>query len=168
MITASSSPKRRILTPEHGHADGASPLSTITHRTALRLRRRLFLLRFFGPGTTTRPAARGSRRPKRPSVNRVNLLSVLVDMAAITDVVPDRLGGDPDAAIRQLYSHYAKALHGYVDQFCPDLAVPGRAQLADRREPRRAGPADDSAGGRGRGDRDRFRGGGDPGPGARF
>ena len=43
-------------------------------------------------------------------------------MAAITDVVPDRLGGDPDAAIRQLYSHYAKALHGYVDQFCPDRA----------------------------------------------
>jgi hypothetical protein len=24
MITASSSPKRRILTPEHGHANGAS------------------------------------------------------------------------------------------------------------------------------------------------
>ena len=43
-------------------------------------------------------------------------------MAAITDVVPDGLGGDPDAAIRQLYSHYAKALHGYVDQFCPDRA----------------------------------------------
>jgi len=55
-------------------------------------------------------------------VNIVNLLSVLVDMAAITDVVPDGLGGDPDAAIRQLYSHYAKALHGYVDQFCPDRA----------------------------------------------
>src|SRR6266566_6744583 len=70
----------------------------------------------------TRPAARGSRRPKRPSVNIVNLLSVLVDMAAITDVDPDGLGGDPDAAIRQLYSHYAKALHGYVDQFCPDRA----------------------------------------------
>lgn len=43
-------------------------------------------------------------------------------MAAITDVAPDGLGGDPDAAIRQLYSHYAKALHGYVDQFCPDRA----------------------------------------------
>ena len=24
--------------------------------------------------------------------------------------------------IRQLYSHYAKALHGYVEQFCPDQA----------------------------------------------
>ena len=55
-------------------------------------------------------------------MNIVNLLSVLVDMAAITDVGPDALGGDPDAAVRQLYSHYAKALHGYVDQFCPDRA----------------------------------------------
>src|SRR6267154_1107865 len=43
-------------------------------------------------------------------------------MAAITDVGPDGLGGDPDAAIRQLYSLYAKALHGYVGQFCPDRA----------------------------------------------
>jgi RNA polymerase sigma-70 factor (ECF subfamily) len=48
------------------------------------------------------------------------LLSVLVDMAAITDVHADELRGDPDAVIRQLYSHYAKALHGYVEQFCPD------------------------------------------------
>ena len=55
-------------------------------------------------------------------MNIVNLLSVLVDMAAITDVVPDGLGGDPDAAIRQLYSHHARALHGYVEQFCPDRA----------------------------------------------
>src|SRR4029078_3598438 len=58
----------------------------------------------------------------RLSVNIVNLLSVLVDMAAITDVVRAGLGAAPDAAIRQLYSHYAKALHGYVDQFCPDRA----------------------------------------------
>ena len=55
-------------------------------------------------------------------MNILILLSVLVDMAAITDAGPDGLGGDPDAAIRQLYSHYAKALHGYVDQFCPDRA----------------------------------------------
>jgi RNA polymerase sigma-70 factor (ECF subfamily) len=41
-------------------------------------------------------------------------------MAASTDISPDRLGGDPDAALRELYSHYAEALHGYVDQFCPD------------------------------------------------
>ena len=43
-------------------------------------------------------------------------------MAAITDVGPDELGGDPDAALRQLYTRYAKALHGYVEQFCPDRA----------------------------------------------
>ena len=43
-------------------------------------------------------------------------------MAAITDAPRDGLGGDPDAAIRLLYSHYAEALHGYVEQFCPDRA----------------------------------------------
>ena len=43
-------------------------------------------------------------------------------MAAITDAPRDRLGGDPDTVIRELYSHYAKALHGYVEQFCPDRA----------------------------------------------
>jgi RNA polymerase sigma-70 factor, ECF subfamily len=29
---------------------------------------------------------------------------------------------DADAAVRQLYSRYAKALHRYVERFCPDLA----------------------------------------------
>ena len=43
-------------------------------------------------------------------------------MAAITDAPRDGLGGDPDAVIRELYSHYAKALLGYVEQFCPDRA----------------------------------------------
>ena len=43
-------------------------------------------------------------------------------MAAITDAPRDELGGDPDAVIRELYSRYAKALHGYVEQFCPDRA----------------------------------------------
>jgi len=55
-------------------------------------------------------------------VNITHLLSVLVDMAAITDAPRDGLGGDPDAVIRELYSHYARALHGYVEQFCPDRA----------------------------------------------
>jgi RNA polymerase sigma-70 factor, ECF subfamily len=41
-------------------------------------------------------------------------------MAAITDAPRNGLGGDPDAVIRELYSDYAKALHGYVEQFCPD------------------------------------------------
>ena len=43
-------------------------------------------------------------------------------MAATTDIPRHDLAGDPDAAIRQLYSLYAKALHGYVEQFCPDRA----------------------------------------------
>jgi RNA polymerase sigma-70 factor (ECF subfamily) len=43
-------------------------------------------------------------------------------MAATTQAPRGELPGDPDAAIRQLYSHYARALHGYVEQFCPDRA----------------------------------------------
>ena len=66
--------------------------------------------------------ARDLVEPKRPSVNITHLLFVLVDMAATADAAPDGLGGDPDAAIRQLYSRYAKALHGYIEQFCPDRA----------------------------------------------
>jgi RNA polymerase sigma-70 factor, ECF subfamily len=41
-------------------------------------------------------------------------------MAAITDAPRDGLGGDPDAFIRELYFDHANALHGYVEQFCPD------------------------------------------------
>src|ERR1700729_4330269 len=49
------------------------------------------------------------------------------------------------------------------------MAVPSRAQLADRREPRRADPAGDRAAAAGRrGGRDRLWTGGDPGPAARF
>jgi RNA polymerase sigma factor (sigma-70 family) len=43
-------------------------------------------------------------------------------MAATTDASPDGLGGDPDAVIRQLYSGHARALHNYVERFCPDRA----------------------------------------------
>ena len=43
-------------------------------------------------------------------------------MSATTHAPGGELPGDPDAAIRQLYSHYAKALHAYVEQFCPDRA----------------------------------------------
>ena len=69
--------------------------------------------------------ARRRRLPPKPATAAVNatfLLSVLVDMASSTIAPGGELPGDPDAAIRQLYSHYAKALHGYVDQFCPDRA----------------------------------------------
>jgi RNA polymerase sigma-70 factor, ECF subfamily len=55
-------------------------------------------------------------------VNRAILLSVLVDMSATTDAPGGELPGDPDAAIRQLYSHNARALRRYVGQFCPDQA----------------------------------------------
>ena len=55
-------------------------------------------------------------------MNITHLLSVLVGMAAITDASQDGLGGDPDTVLRELYTHYAKALHGYVEQFCPDRA----------------------------------------------
>jgi RNA polymerase sigma-70 factor (ECF subfamily) len=55
-------------------------------------------------------------------VNITHLLSVLVDMTAITDAPRDGLGGDPDAVIRELYSDHAKALRCYVEQFCPDRA----------------------------------------------
>ncbi len=43
-------------------------------------------------------------------------------MHAITDTSQDGLDGDPDAVISRLYSLYAKALRGYVEQFCPDRA----------------------------------------------
>jgi RNA polymerase sigma-70 factor, ECF subfamily len=43
-------------------------------------------------------------------------------MAAITQAPGGKLPGDPDAAIRQLYSHYASALRAYVQQFFPDRA----------------------------------------------
>ena len=43
-------------------------------------------------------------------------------MTTITDAPRGELGGDPDAVIRELYSQHAKALHGYVEQFCPDRA----------------------------------------------
>ena len=52
-------------------------------------------------------------------VNTTFLLSVLVDMAADTHAPGGELPGDPDAAIRELYSHYASALHAYAGQFCP-------------------------------------------------
>ena len=55
-------------------------------------------------------------------MNTTFLLLVLVDMAVTTDAPAEGLGGDPDVVIRELYSHYAKALHGYVEQFCPDRA----------------------------------------------
>ena len=55
-------------------------------------------------------------------MNAIALLFALVDMAVHGEARPDGLGGDPDAAIRQLYADHAKALHAYVEQFSPDQA----------------------------------------------
>jgi len=63
-----------------------------------------------------------SLRTKPVAVNTTALLSVIVDMSANTDSPRGELPGDPDAAIRQLYSQYAPTLHGYVERFCPDRA----------------------------------------------
>ena len=43
-------------------------------------------------------------------------------MTAILNAPRGELPPDADAAVRQLYSHHAGALHGYVRQFCPDRA----------------------------------------------
>jgi RNA polymerase sigma-70 factor, ECF subfamily len=55
-------------------------------------------------------------------MNRTLLLSVIVDVTTNTDAPRSDLLHDADDAIRQLYSHHAKALHGYVRRFCPDQA----------------------------------------------
>jgi RNA polymerase sigma-70 factor (ECF subfamily) len=43
-------------------------------------------------------------------------------MRTPTPALCSEVPGDADAALRQLYSHHAKALHGYVERFCPDSA----------------------------------------------
>jgi RNA polymerase sigma-70 factor (ECF subfamily) len=43
-------------------------------------------------------------------------------MRTHTHVPGSQLNGDADAAIRELYWQHAKALHGYVERFCPDSA----------------------------------------------
>ena len=61
-------------------------------------------------------------------MNAKRLLCVLVVMSSIHSAAPRATGGelprnaDADAAVRQLYSLHAKALHSYVQQFCPDRA----------------------------------------------
>jgi RNA polymerase sigma-70 factor (ECF subfamily) len=43
-------------------------------------------------------------------------------MSVIHDAAAGELAEDADAALRQLYTRYAKALHRYVEWFGPDLA----------------------------------------------
>jgi RNA polymerase sigma-70 factor, ECF subfamily len=56
----------------------------------------------------------------RRGLNGGCLLSVLVDMSAITCDPGGQLPADADAAIRQLYFCHAEALHVYVERFCTD------------------------------------------------
>ena len=95
------------------------PLLTITHRRTLRFRQTDFFLRY-RLGAPQRGGELAGRIVS--AVNQTLLLSVLVDMTANTDAHRGKPDGDSDAVIRELYSHHAKALHGYVGTFCPDRA----------------------------------------------
>ena len=57
-------------------------------------------------------------------VNEAPLLSVIVSMSTITTASHSEpaADADADAAIRELYSCHAKALHRYVQRFCRDQA----------------------------------------------
>src|SRR4029079_17820324 len=70
------------------------------------------------PGAT----GRCPRAVTAAEVNGTHLLFVLVVMSAFAHAPSGQRSGDTDAAIRQLYSHHAKALHSYVEHFCPDGA----------------------------------------------
>jgi RNA polymerase sigma-70 factor (ECF subfamily) len=56
------------------------------------------------------------------AVNETPLLPVIVSMSTITTASRGEPPADADAAIRELYSRHAKALHSYVQRFCPDRA----------------------------------------------
>jgi RNA polymerase sigma-70 factor, ECF subfamily len=56
------------------------------------------------------------------AVNETDLLSVIVSMSTSTTASRGQLPADADAALRELYSHHAKALRGYVERFCRDRA----------------------------------------------
>jgi RNA polymerase sigma-70 factor, ECF subfamily len=55
-------------------------------------------------------------------VNDRAILSVLVVMIATQNAARDESARDADAAVRQLYARHARALHVYVERFCPDRA----------------------------------------------
>ena len=95
------------------------PLPTITHRSSLRFKASLIFHRY----RLDAPQRAGELAGRiGPTMNYAVLLSVLVDMTANTDAHRGELYGDSDAVLRELYSHHAKALHGYVGKFCPDRA----------------------------------------------
>src|SRR5260370_12279737 len=88
MITASSSPNRRIL--HSRRSPPAARLPTITHTVSTR----------FSEQGDSLPCATGFR----PAVNRTLLLSVIVDVPTHTDAPRPALLHDADHPIRQLYS----------------------------------------------------------------
>jgi RNA polymerase sigma-70 factor, ECF subfamily len=75
-----------------------------------------------GPGRRPPVPECRRRRPRTARLNRLLLLSVIVGMSVITNAPGGQLPRDADAAIRELYSSHAKALHRYVERFCPDRA----------------------------------------------
>ena len=89
---------------------------TITDRT----NRWFTQLAGFLPGNITSLHVTGITFKPAGAVNEANLLSVLVDMYAISDTSLAARPGDADAAIRQLYTTHAPALRRYVTRFCPD------------------------------------------------
>ena len=95
------------------------PPPTITHRSSLRFKATLIFPRH-RPGAPQRAGELAGRIG--PTMNFIVLLSVLVDMTANTDAHRGELDGDSDAVLRELYSHHAKALRGYIGRFCPDRA----------------------------------------------
>jgi len=55
-------------------------------------------------------------------MNRSFLLSVIVGVSNTSNLTFGGLPRDADAAIRELCSGHAKALHSYVERLCPDKA----------------------------------------------
>jgi RNA polymerase sigma-70 factor (ECF subfamily) len=97
------------------------PLSTITHRLSRRFRLRAVFLVGLPPACVS-PFGRFMLATEAAPVNGTVLLSVIVDMSAITHSFTGQPPGDVDAAIRQLYAQHASALRSYIERFCPDRA----------------------------------------------
>jgi RNA polymerase sigma-70 factor (ECF subfamily) len=75
-----------------------------------------------GPAAPAEDAGGRLRMAAAAAVNAAILLCVLVVMTAILTAPSGELPRDADAAVRLLYSQHAKALHGYIERFCPDRA----------------------------------------------
>lgn len=55
-------------------------------------------------------------------MNDTFLLSVLVDMDALTTTAAGDVPGGADAVVREMYSRHATELHAYAERFCLDSA----------------------------------------------